>query len=182
MTMLSELRGLCPERALAPWEARLVAERQAARLLKLQQIVAPPVPEQLIEYFPRVHVRYVTASHLSGSLRFKDGRWQILINRDAAWGRVRFTLAHEFKHILDHPLADTIYGPRDSHRAQHLAERCAEAFAAALLMPKAWIKRAYYDEGLHDERALKRRFQVSAQALRIRLDELGLTEPLGAAA
>lgn len=182
MTMLAELRGLCPDRLLSPYEARLVAERQAARLLRLQQISEPPVPEQLIEYFPRVQVRYVQASHLSGSVRFKDGRWQILINRDATWGRIRFTLAHEFKHLLDHPLASTIYGARHSDRAQHAAERSAEVFAAALLMPKAWMKRVYYDEGLRDERALRRRFQVSAQALRIRLDELGLTDPVGATA
>jgi len=172
-----ELRALCPERRLAPWEARHVAERQAARLLRLQTIATPPVPEQLIEYFPRVKVPYVRASRMSGAIRWRQGRWHILVNSDATWGRTRFSLAHEFKHLLDYPLSETIYGPGDDHRAQRLAERAAEYFAACLLMPKSFLKRAFYDEGLRDERQLKRRFQVSAQALRIRIEELGLLEP-----
>ncbi len=31
------------------------------------------------------------------------------INRNDSQTRRRFTLAHEFKHILDHPFIDTIY-------------------------------------------------------------------------
>jgi len=182
MTMLAQLRSLCPERRLAPWEARQVAERQAARLLRLNGIATPPVPEQLIEYFPRVKVRYVPASRMSGAIRWRNGRWHILVNNDATWGRVRFSLAHEFKHLLDYPLTHAIYGPGHDHRAQRLAERSAEYFAACLLMPKSFLKRAFYDEGLRDERQLRRRFQVSAQALRIRIDELGLIEPTEVAA
>lgn len=135
-----------------------------------------------MEHFPRVRVRYVRASRMSGAIRWRHGRWHILINSDAAWGRVRFSLAHEFKHLLDFPLAEAIYGPRRDHRAQWLAERAADSFAACLLMPKSFLKRAFYDEGIRDERLLRRRFQVSAQALRIRVDELGLLEPAEVAA
>jgi predicted transcriptional regulator len=178
-TVLSELRALCPARRLAPWEARSVAERQAARLLRLQGIATPPVPEQLIEYLPRVRVRYVAARRLSGAVRWnrRHARWEVLVNRNATWGRQRFSLCHELKHVIDYPLAHAVYGPRHDHAAHQRAERAANYFATCLLMPKAWLKRCFYDEGLRDERLLRRRFQVSAQALAIRLDELQLQAP-----
>jgi predicted transcriptional regulator len=179
-TALGELRAMCPARRLAPWEARLVAERQAARLLRLQGVVSPPVPEQLIEYLPRINVRWVGAQRLSGAARWdrRRSRWDLLVNRNATWGRQRFTLCHELKHVIDHPLAETIYGPRHDHDAQRRAERAANYFATCLLMPKAWLKRAYYDDGLRDRRLLRRRFQVSAQALELRIAELGLEAPM----
>ena len=72
---------------------------------------------------------------------------------------------------------------RDGYRsAQFQAERAADAFAAALLMPKAWIKRAFYDRGIRDEQALARDFEVSVAAMRFRIDELRLFEPARVAA
>jgi len=178
---VAELRGLCPRRPLTPWEARLVAERQAGRLLRLTGVTEPPFPEQAIEYLPRVEVHYRRRHGLSGATKWTGGRWVILINAGHTWGRQRFSLAHEFKHLLDWPKAEALY--RDRYRSAHFqAERAADAFAAALLMPKAWIKRAFYDEGIRDEHALARRFQVSVASMRWRIDELHLHEPARVAA
>lgn len=44
-------------------------------------------------------------------------------------------------------------------------------------MPKAWVKRAFYDRGIRDEYALARHFQVSVTSMRWRIDELRLFEP-----
>ncbi len=44
-------------------------------------------------------------------------------------------------------------------------------------MPKAWIKRAFYDEGIRDDYALARHFQVSVASMRRRIDELRLHGP-----
>jgi Zn-dependent peptidase ImmA (M78 family) len=64
------------------------------------------------------------------------------------------------------------------YRTAHFqAERAADAFAAALLMPKSWIKRTFYDHGIRDEYELARRFQVSVASMRWRIDELRLYEP-----
>lgn len=175
-SVVAELRQLAPRRALAPWEARLVAERQASRLLQLTGVTEAPVPEQIIEYLPRVEVHYRGRSGLSGTTKWTEGRWAILVNRNDTWGRQRFSLAHEFKHLLDWSKADTLY--RDGYRTAHFqAERAADAFATTLLMPKAWIKRAFYDDGIRDEHALARRFQVSVASMRWRIDELRLREP-----
>lgn len=183
-SVLAELRSLSPERPLPPWDARQVAERQAARLLRRHGITSPPVPEEVIASLPRVKVRYVRARNLSATARWSQAHrcWVILVNRDDTTGRQRFSLAHEFKHVIDHPLAGTLYRDRAGRSAYLGAERVADAFASALLMPKAWVKRAFYDEGIRDDRVLARRFEVSVAAMRVRIDQLGLFEPEGVAA
>jgi predicted transcriptional regulator len=175
--VIAECRLLCPHRALAPWEARSIAERQAHRFHALMRITEPPFPEQAIEYLPRVHVRYLKARTLSGAVRWTGGTWQIVVNRDATWGRMRYSLAHELKHLLDHSLRHAIYKDSRFGSAESAAERAADYFAACLLMPRAWMRRCYYDEGFHDPVVLARRFKVSTTAMRYRFDQLGLREP-----
>lgn len=114
-SVVAELRRLAPRRPLAMWEARLVAERQAAGLLRLAEVTEPPMPEQVIEYLPRVEVHYRRRRGLSGATKWAGGRWVILVNRADTWGRQRFSLAHEFKHLLDWPHANSLY--RDGHRS-----------------------------------------------------------------
>lgn len=177
---LAELRGLSPARPLPAWDARGVAERQAARLLLRQEVTAPPVPEEVISTLPYVRVRYVQARTLAAAARWSVGRWTIIVNRDATAGRQRFSLAHEFKHVLDHPARSDLYRDRAGRSAHFQAERAADCFAAALLMPRAWVKRAFYGEGIRDERMLARVFNVSVAAMRVRVEELRLREPAGA--
>ncbi|MFL5900134.1 MAG: ImmA/IrrE family metallo-endopeptidase [Solirubrobacterales bacterium] len=157
-----------------------MAERQAARLLRHFGIVTEPVPDQVITELPSVRVRYVQARHFVATAKWSTAqrRWLILVNRDGnTAGRIRWSLMHEAKHAVDHPLAKIIYRDRPAASAYLQAERAADAFAAALLMPKAWVKRAFYGEGIRDERILARRFGVSVAAMRVRIDELGLLEP-----
>lgn len=171
---IAEVRRLSPRRPLAPWEARSLAERQAHRLHALLGVTEPPFPEQGIEYLPRLEVRYRRARRLAGALSWQDGKWRIVINRDDSWGRQRFTLSHELKHLIDHPVQRTLYRDSRFGTADALAESAADYFAACLLMPKAWLKRCYYDDGFQDPTVLARQFRVSAQAMRFRFDQLGL--------
>jgi Zn-dependent peptidase ImmA (M78 family) len=175
--VIAECRRLCPQRPLAPWEARSIAERQAHRFHALMGISEPPFPVAAIECLPRVKVSYVKADGLSGAIAWRKGRWWILVNRTDSRGRQKFSLAHEAKHLLDHPLRSTIYMDSRFGTATVAAERAADYFAACLLMPKAWLKRCFYDEGFRDSRVLARRFDVSAPAMRYRFDQLGLLEP-----
>lgn len=173
---LAELRSLCPHRPLAPYEAQRVAEAQANRLLSLQEVAEPPVPEQLIEYLPRVRVVWRDDSPISGHVEWTGGRWLIALKTAEPWVRQRFTMAHELKHAVDAPLAATLYPARRFVTPRQQRERAANHFAACLFMPKSWIKRAYYEEGVTDPRALARRFRVSADAMRIRLEVIGITK------
>lgn len=122
------------------------------------------------------------AWRLAGALTWTGRTWCIVVNAHDTWGRQRFSLCHETKHLIDHPLRSTIYRDGRAGSAHVQAERAADYFAACLLMPKAWVKRTFYDEGFRDERVLARRFQVSTAAMRYRLDQLGLYEPAKVAA
>jgi len=174
---IAEVRSLAPRRVLPGWEARILAERQASRLVRLMRVDEPPFPEQAIETLPRVDVRYVGSRRLAGALKWTGQHWCIAVNRDDTWGRQRFSLAHELKHLIDHPLKEALYHNGRFGSAHLQAERSADYFAACLLMPRVWVKRAFYDEGIRSELALARRFQVSVAAMRVRLDQLGLYEP-----
>lgn len=177
MTVIAECRRLCPHRALAPWEARIIAERQAHRFHALMGISEPPFPEEAIVSLPRLEVRYIDSPSLSGAISWRRGTWRMLINGNESRGRQAFSRAHELKHILDHPLTEAIYRPSRFGSAEQAAERAADYFAACLLMPKAWLKRCFYDEGFRESPVLARRFGVSAPAMRYRFDQLGLLEP-----
>jgi len=174
---VAEVRLLCPERPLAPWEARSIAERQAHRLLSTLRITEPPFPVEAVAALPRVEVHYRPARHLSGAIRWQQGKWRILINSNDSRGRQIFSLAHELKHLIDHPMREVIYKDSRFGSAEQAAERAADYFAACLTMPRAWLKRCFYDEGFRDPGVLARRFCVSPPAMRYRFDQLGLLEP-----
>ncbi len=177
MNAIAECRLLCPSRPLAPWEARSIAERQAHRLHALLKITEPPFPREAIASLPRVEVHYVTSPNLSGAILWQRGKWRILINRNESRGRQTFSLGHEIKHMIDHPMIGAIYKDSRFGSAHTAAERAADYFAACLMMPRPWIKRCFYDEGFRDPRVLARRFGVSIPAMRFRFDQLGLREP-----
>ncbi len=180
-SLLTELRDLCPDRRLVPAEARTVAERQAHKLLRLQGVDSAPVPEQAIECIPRIQVAWRRGGRrVSGTVRWRGGAWQIIVDRSEAWVRQRFSLAHELKHVLDHPTARLLYRDRRHLAAARQAERACDYFAACLLMPKVLVRRAFYDRGIRDPKMLSRQFQVSLAAMRIRMDELKLLEPVRA--
>ncbi len=174
---IAEMRRISPACRLAPWEARTLAERQAHRLLAAQEVDEPATPEQAIESLPRIEVRYVRAKHFAATARWAGQRWLLLVNKNDSWVRQRFSMAHELKHIIDHPDREVLYSNARFGSSYLQAERAADYFAASLLMPKAWVKHWFYGEGIRDPRVLARKFQVSTVAMRIRIDQLGLFEP-----
>jgi Zn-dependent peptidase ImmA (M78 family) len=109
-------------------------------------------------------------------MRLTRGRWHIAVNSDDQPTRRRFTLAHEFKHVLDHPFVGVIYRDAKGKPSDDQAERMCDYFAACRLMPRIWVKRAWGD-GINDQRALAALFDVSATAMSIRLEQLGLSTP-----
>ena len=103
-----------------------------------------------------------------------------LINRAKPSLHQRFTLAHEYGHLLLHRNRAEIW-ERDLFRANTPEERQANAFAAAFLMPKPLIERMYEEYGFSRKRkalpmygwlVMMRRLQVSPHALAWRLYNL----------
>ena len=176
--VIAELRALMPARALEDHEARGIAERQATRFLELYEIRQPAVDVGLICELPRVRVRVEPSLLDSGLTHWNRGMWVIGINRNDSPTRRRFTLAHEFKHILDHPFIDTIYPDEHGQPASKQAELMCDFFAACLLMPRPWVKRLWA-QGMQDAAVLAATFNVSPAAMNVRLQQLGLAEPRG---
>lgn len=178
-SVLGQVRDLAPHRALTPGESRHVIERQATRLLKLAGIAGPPVPiEELLSGLPRLEIKRYPGLPSSGRAQWSTGRWVLLVDADEPKVRQRFSLCHELGHVIYHPMAATVLTELPKATADERLEQSCEYFAACLLMPRLWIKRAYYDDGIQDVPSLARLFNVSWVAMRVRLEQLGLVPRL----
>ena len=169
------LRALVPQRPLTPSESLRVAELQANRLLEYFEIQTNAVPDEIVSELPRIRVVRELGLPMSGSAHW-DGRfWLIALSADEHPLRQRFSLMHEFKHVLDHTTKQWLYTDRPFQSARAQAERVADYFAACLLMPKRTTKRLWF-QGPQSIEILAEKIGVSVAATRYRLDQLGLTE------
>jgi Zn-dependent peptidase ImmA (M78 family) len=177
-SVLAMLRALVPQRSLTPSEALRIAELQANHLLHYFKVVTNAVPEEIVSELPRIRVRREDGLPVSGAAYWNGRYWIIALNRSEPRFRQRFSLMHEFKHVLDHTTKQFLYRDRPFQTADQQAERVADYFAACLLMPKMVVKRLWY-QGNQNIVRFAAMLRVSPRALRFRLDQLGLTEPTG---
>lgn len=174
-SVIRNLRAVMPARALTYAEACHVAEVQAGRLLALHGVSAPPVPHEVVTELPRLRVEQTYDIPVSGSAHWDGTAWVVTLNAADYKLRQRFSLMHEFKHVIDHPFmrfSKNAFGDQ----TEALAERIADYFAACVLMPRAWVKGAFCG-GSQSVEKLAATFGVSQKAMRYRLDQLGLTGP-----
>ncbi len=170
------LRALLPDRPMHVWEAKRVAEIQAYRMRILLGDLSPNFDTDHIANLPRIDVTTTKDLSASGSTHWQNGAWRIQINQTEALVRQRFTLAHEFKHVLDTPALTTAYCHiREQFDGEHQIEQICDYFAACLLMPKRWVKRLW-GEGIRDLEQLADAFEVSQVAMKRRLEDIGLID------
>jgi len=131
---------------------------------------------------------------VSGFLVFNGDVAHIGYNNTHSEHRHRFTIAHELGHYILHKKNTRVFIEKkqkaderimfrnnSSSTGEYLMEREANSFAAALLMPKKLIEERIAksnngenpDELISD---LARDFNVSPQAMRIRLTNLGIVD------
>jgi len=144
-----------------------------------------------VESIVRAHNLKIKAEALeesvSGMLVIKDDGGVVAVNESHHRNRRRFTIAHELGHFVLHGNSARVFidaGPvfyRDEAAADgtRIQEIQANTFAAELLMPESAVVDIFRKQPLdpHDEAAVRRmaaRFEVSAQALTLRLINLGL--------
>jgi Zn-dependent peptidase ImmA (M78 family) len=167
-------------------------EELADKVLHDAMIQSAPIP---VDKIARLHgiviSNYNLGADVSGVLVLKEGRATIGLNISDSQVRRRFTIAHELGHFfLEHQRGGlfvdnhkknftVMFRDVQSSTGEVLQEQEANAFAAALLMPRnlleLWIKKCNFD--LTDESDLKTlasKFKVSSQAMAIRIANLGL--------
>lgn len=169
--VLAVLRALAPRRLLTQAETEYLAELQANRLLELAGHPQLPIPNELVTELPRIRVLVDVDLPVSGSAQWVSGRWLVTLNASEPWQRQRFSLAHELKHVLDHPFVDIAYA------GDAAAEHSADVFAACLLMPRREVKRVW-GQGMQSLGHLAAYFGVSERAIAVRLQHLELRAPL----
>jgi Zn-dependent peptidase ImmA (M78 family) len=174
-SVMASLRGLVPERPLTFWESHRIAELQAVRLLQQLGCTSAPVPLSALTSLPRLDVRLDGRLRSSGATTWRKGLWRIRINASEPHTRMRFTVAHEIKHVLDASLDDVIYARVPTAARERHIEAICNHFAANVLMPRVWLKRLWFG-GHQDVADLAWRFDVSQEAMRIRLQVIGLLE------
>jgi Zn-dependent peptidase ImmA (M78 family) len=174
--VLQQVRELLPtNRATTADEAKEIAERQAYKLLHLLGITEPSVNVAKLIDLPTIQVRVTSPLPVSGLSYWAKTHWDIAVRRNDSATRRRFTLAHEFKHIIDHPYIDVLYPTLDTDaKTAKQVEAICDHFAACLLMPALWVEREW-SRGVQDTRTLAHIFRVSPAAMTIRLAALGLS-------
>ena len=172
-SVLAELRALVPKRPLRFPEALRLAEAQANRLIELADIGEPPFPHEFITGLPRIRVLMERRTPVSASTHWNGRHWVIVINGAEGPLRRRYSLAHELKHIIDHPHRFSLYRDHGHLSGRDQAEWAAEFFAACLLMPKAWI-RLLWDDGCRTVESVADHLNVSVRAAENRLRQLGM--------
>lgn len=171
-------------------------ELEARRILREHGITRPPVPVERIAREQGARVAFEPFEGEVAGMLFQDpddGQVVIVVNSASAKTRQRFSVAHEVGHLLlherpiyvDRPVNVRFRDERSSLAIDH-EEIAANRFAAALLMPEAWLlqdveQRIGRQAQLSDEafvEDLARRYEVSRQAMEYRLANLGLWTPL----
>ena len=171
---LTTLRDVVPMRPLTQNEAYRIAELQVDRLLKLAGIEQAPVPvEHLVADVPKVNVRYAKPFPLSGCTEWIGSAWSVTINAGEPRVRQRFTLAHEFKHVLDNRFIHVLYPDFYGMTSHDRTEAVCNYFAGSLLVPRPWLKRAWVS-GVQSPAALAQLFDVSTAAIEVRLNQTGI--------
>jgi len=169
-------------------------ERLALEIRRKTTMDVLPVPVEKIARMLGMKIQPADlGDEVSGVLVIEGGQTIIGVNADHPEVRQRFTIAHEIGHfILQHHTHTDLFVDdgdflavyrRDNPRSRdNKRERDANTFAGALLMPKDVLERELGSRslGLFDDpdwKALAERFDVSRQALLIRLTKLGFFGP-----
>ncbi|MEO1060547.1 MAG: ImmA/IrrE family metallo-endopeptidase [Actinomycetota bacterium] len=172
-TALRRLRRLLPDRPLTAVEAFAVAERQASLLLAIWGVEHLEIPIEMIGELSAVTVQRMDRIPVAGASFWTGANWVIVVDTACCHGHRRLTLAHEFKHVIDHRPEETYHDP-------DLVESVADFFARCALAPRSWVK-TEISRGVSDVAELAARFGLPIEVMARRLDELGLADQVRAA-
>ena len=158
-------------------EALHLAELQARRLLEIASVSALSVSSRVITDLPQIRIVDDPRLPLAGASHWDPSatQWVIRLNPTDSAAQRRFTLLHEFKHILD--FGGPGLRPIDGHPActDRLAEQIADHFATCVLLPNQLIREAWASRP-SEIAGLAARCDAPSSATRSRLIQLGLVD------
>jgi hypothetical protein len=177
--LLAQLRDLAPRRPLSYGESIQIARRQAAGVRSWVNSDKPDINLIWLLQQRAVPVNFVPSYRLgedSGATTNEiSGQLEIYVNEQEPAVRQRFTLLHEFKHVLDFADTARLYrrlGGGDKQRQALQIEAICNEFGAHVLMPTALVKHAWFQT--QDATLCASVFNVSLEAINKRLTVLGL--------
>lgn len=185
--IISQLRKLTPKRALTYGESLTIAKLQARTARRLLGATSPALVLDWVLQLPGVDVQLLPAHEIaeiateetSGFTTKKaNGEYLIAVNKNRSHTHRRWTLAHELKHLIDYPYARVLHsklGHGDEDTQARQIERICDHFAAHLLVPTMLLKQAWA-RGIQDVQALAGLFNVSSEAMHIRLINEGFLD------
>lgn len=159
-------------------------EEKAEKLLSDLKINSLPINPELCARQLKVIVEdSALDDDISGIFLAEEDNYYIIYNRFESAQRQRFTIAHELGHYILHKNSGvfvdrkqkTLFRNAASTTGEVLKEREANAFAAALLMPKFLVEREIRQITDFDNivESLAEKFEVSKSAMSFRLSNLG---------
>jgi hypothetical protein len=155
--------------------SRDVAELKATMLLAQARILRPPVDVAYCAEVAGIHaITYSELSERHSAFLMKRGPIVgLIVNRKQPQVRQRFSIAHEIGHWVLERIPETKELAPVAARGRQYdeVERVCNFFAACLLMPRNWT-RERFEWGLTNGE-LAKAFEVSTDAVRLRLRELG---------
>jgi Zn-dependent peptidase ImmA (M78 family) len=157
-------------------------EQRAAEILRQHGLFSVPVDPVILAHREGIKVfnAVFSDSGISGMVAKRGSDVTFYISQNEVPYRKRFTIAHELAHHFLHLISDgefvdtqvDLFRDSESAPGNQQAEIEANRFAAALLMPADLVREAY--KTTRDVAALAREFNVSEEAMGIRLARLGL--------
>lgn len=177
-------------------------ERETQEILRRSGALSIPVDLSRVASALQVKIHHETMEdQVSGVLIVKGGERHILVNKSHHQNRQRFSIGHEIGHLVLHDDSSTtgekIFIDEQIRVYQRVGEASSDVykqqgsmttptmewqanmFAAALLMPAPLVQTAALELNLWDELdidELAKAFDVSAQAMSIRLQQLNVVE------
>lgn len=131
--------------------------------------------EITIQYADFSDIEQQTKKPIAGVIQKRPGSKCIIIVNDNDWNtRARFTIAHELGHYFLHLANEDNKLITSFRRDQSPRETEANKFAAELLMPEKLIRYEYNQLVIPVSDSLAEIFDVSKQAMKVRLESLGL--------
>ena len=178
------MRGLRRERFR--WVLEIGRVELTQELLSKYRVREPAVPVYDIAQGEGAILQFTRFNNeISGLLLRRGQEIIIAVEKAQPPARKRFTVAHELGHLMLHQgkelRVDTKFRVNlrspESSTAEDVEEIESNAFGAALLMPEAFLKKDLFDFefDIDDEdqvKALAKRYEVSAQAMTLRLVNL----------